>query len=176
MEANRFYLSNKIKKIRQRTADQDYTHFANEITRLTGKTIGRGTLIRWERGQAVPHLEFIMAMADLGSTSLDSLLAPSSRLLPAEAVPRMTPTALDDIMTELSDKLNQIKNYPYPRSVAEFAAEITDTFDYQISNTKLNYWLKGQHLPNPLSLYPLAHIAGISVDELLMQPYPLELV
>lgn len=175
MAPSRYYLSFKISQIRQRRFADNYSRFTQAIDSITGKSVGRGTLIRWERGQATPKLPYLIAIAELGSTSLDTILEPSYDLtatnVPPELLNRLSPTMISNV----SDKFAQIQNYPKKRSVSEFSRDIFNAFGYQISNTKLTYWINGEHLPNPLYLYPLAHMGGLSVDELLIHPYPLDL-
>ncbi|WP_125583214.1 helix-turn-helix domain-containing protein [Levilactobacillus cerevisiae] len=176
MAPNRYFLSFKISQIREHCFAESYSSFIRGLVSITGKEVGRGTLIRWERGQSTPKLTFLIAIAQLGSVSLDNILKPSYELnvnaAPSELLNQLSPKMISDI----SLKFGQIKNFPVERTVSKFSRDIFSEFGYNISTVKLTYWINGEHLPNPLYLYPLAHMAGISVDELLVHPYPLDLI
>ncbi|MFC6289665.1 helix-turn-helix domain-containing protein [Levilactobacillus angrenensis] len=175
MAPNQLYLSFKISQIRQRRFADNYSRFTQELTTLTGKSVGRGTLIRWERGQSIPRLPFLIAIAELGATSLDNMLKPSYDLSTTDVPPELLTQLSSESLQDVPAKFFQIQNYPEKRSVTKFSRDIFNEFGYQISTTKLAYWINGEHRPNPLYLYPLAHMADISVDELLVHPYPLDL-
>ncbi|KJW12735.1 helix-turn-helix domain-containing protein [Levilactobacillus spicheri] len=165
-------LANKIATIRT-TTGRTQTQFAYDITRKTHCPVSRGTLIRWESGATVPRLQPLIAIAQLGVTSLDDLLAPTPQLS-SNRSPEFT-LEIDTATDNLSAKIDQIKNHPADRSISEFTRAVQTDFHYHISGTRMGYWLKGTHLPNITSLYPLAHMGGITVDELLAHPYPLDL-
>lgn len=168
------YLAAKISYIRKITVGKNYTQFAHEITQLSQKTTSRGALIRWERGETVPHLDYLIAISRIGLTSLDDLLAPDDQLASNLVAPELI-QGTRRTTDELPAKINQIKDFLALNSITEFSQAIEERFGYQISSTRLGYWLKGTHLPNALFLYPIAHMGGITVDELLASPYPLEL-
>lgn len=166
-------LAYKINYIRTVTSEASYSQFANKISAIVKHPVSRGALIRWEYGQTVPHLNSLIAISKIGSISLDDLLSPQPQFR-HDKIPELTLT-IDNVTTELPQKLVQIKNHPKQRTTTAFSHTLNQHYNYQISSTRLTYWLKGVHTPNALCLYPLAHIVGLTVDELLFHPYPLDL-